>query len=71
MRYSEREKSDLNPYINDIRGLWQQVRKETGLIDVRYNRSGSMLSVPTNREKIVPSYKTRVHEQYLYVTIFI
>ena len=22
--------------MNDIRGLWQQVRKETGLLDVRY-----------------------------------
>ena len=37
MRYSEREKPRPQPVpMNDIRGLWQQVRKETGLLDVRY-----------------------------------
>ena len=35
--------------MSDIRGLWQQVYKETGLLDVRYETPASLITARQQR----------------------
>ena len=37
--------------MNDIRGLWQQVRKETRLLDVRYETPASLITARQQRRQ--------------------